>query len=129
MFFIKTFAITILIAALAYHSVSKPTEGRYSTTNETDEEVLNETAKVLENSLNKLAASDDGPHYKLTKMLGAVRGLGLFGNLYGMKADLADENGESKTCSIEIWSPGDKPEVQVTFECEGEEKLVKTHEK
>uniref|UniRef100_A0A1A9UCZ1 Cystatin domain-containing protein n=1 Tax=Glossina austeni TaxID=7395 RepID=A0A1A9UCZ1_GLOAU len=127
MFPIKTFAITILIAALAYQSVSKPTEGA-STNYGTDEELLNETAKVLENSLNKLAAND-GPHYKLTKMLGAVRGLGLFGNLYGMKADLADENGESKICSIEIWSPGEKPEVQVTFECEGEEKLVKTHEK
>uniref|UniRef100_A0A1A9W5L3 Cystatin domain-containing protein n=1 Tax=Glossina brevipalpis TaxID=37001 RepID=A0A1A9W5L3_9MUSC len=124
MFFVKTFSIIILIVVLAYHSIGKPTSVDYKT----DEELLNDATKVLENSLNKLDAGD-GPHFKLIKMLGAVRGLGLFGNLYGVKADLANENGESKICAVEIWSPGEKPEVTVTFECEGEEKFTKTHQK
>lgn len=50
------------------------------------------------------------------------------GILYKYDAEVIDGNSAVKPCKVEIWSqPWLKNGIQVTFECEGEEKLVKKH--
>ncbi|KAI8118430.1 Sarcocystatin-A [Lucilia cuprina] len=81
---------------------------------------------VLNKSLTKLAAGD-GPVYKLVKINSASRQV-VSGSKYVINADLMDENEKVKTCDIEIWSQAWLENgIQVTFDCPGEEKLVRKH--
>ncbi|XP_005182867.1 sarcocystatin-A-like isoform X2 [Musca domestica] len=86
-----------------------------------------EIEKTLNNSLSKLAAGD-GPNYKLVKIYSGevqvVSGLST-----RIEADLMDENGTTKRFKVCIWSqPWLKNGVQVTFECDGEPTVVKSHD-
>lgn len=50
------------------------------------------------------------------------------GTLYKINVDLIAGNNEVKNCNVEIWSQPWLPEgIQVTFDCEGEEKIVRKH--
>lgn len=50
------------------------------------------------------------------------------GHKYQINADLIDSDEKSKNCDVTIWSqPWLENGIEVTFECEGEEKLIKKH--
>ncbi|XP_037816883.1 sarcocystatin-A-like [Lucilia sericata] len=87
---------------------------------------IKKSEEVLNKSLTKLAAGD-GPVYKLVKINSASRQI-VSGSKDVINADLMDENEKVKTCDIEIWSqPWLDNGIEVTFNCPGEEKLVKKH--
>ncbi|XP_073817230.1 sarcocystatin-A-like [Musca autumnalis] len=86
-----------------------------------------EIEKDLNNSLSKLAAGD-GPNYKLLKIYSASTQV-VAGSLTRIEADLLDENGKVKRAKISIWSRPWLPNgIEVTFECDGEPTVVKSHD-
>ena len=89
---------------------------------------IQQAEKDLENSLTKLAAGD-GPQYKISKVHSATRQT-VAGSLTKMNVDLIDKNNTvKKNCKVTIWSrPWIAADgIEVTFDCEGEEKVVKKH--
>uniref|UniRef100_A0A034WRI9 Sarcocystatin-A n=1 Tax=Bactrocera dorsalis TaxID=27457 RepID=A0A034WRI9_BACDO len=89
-------------------------------------EDLKQAQEELKNSLTKLATGD-GPAYKISKVNSASSQV-VSGTLYKFNVDLISGNNEVKNCNVEIWSQPWLPEgIQVTFDCEGEEKIVRKH--
>ncbi|XP_039968399.1 sarcocystatin-A-like [Bactrocera tryoni] len=89
-------------------------------------EDLKRAQEELQNSLTKLATGD-GPAYKISKVNSASSQV-VSGTLYKFNVDLIAGNDEVKNCNVEIWSQRWLPEgIQVTFDCEGEEKIVRKH--
>ncbi|XP_037943267.1 sarcocystatin-A-like [Teleopsis dalmanni] len=87
---------------------------------------INSAKEALELSLTKLAAGE-GPSYKLSKILSATSQV-VSGIAYKIKAELIDSNDATKICNIGIWSQSWLENgIEVTFECDGEEKLVRKH--
>ncbi|KAM7361017.1 sarcocystatin-A-like [Cochliomyia hominivorax] len=87
---------------------------------------LKKTEEVLNKSLAKLAAGE-GPVYKLVKINSATTQV-VSGSKDVINADLKDKDDNVKTCDIEIWSqPWLENGIQVTFNCPGEEKVVRKH--
>ncbi|XP_061395229.1 sarcocystatin-A-like [Musca vetustissima] len=88
---------------------------------------FNDVEKALNNSLSKLAGGD-GPNYKLVKIYSASKQV-VSGTLTRIEADLMDENGQIKRFKISIWSqPWLKNGIKVTFECDGEPAVVRSHD-
>ncbi|XP_013114797.1 sarcocystatin-A-like [Stomoxys calcitrans] len=82
----------------------------------------------LKVSLSKLAAGDDGPHYTLGKIYSATVQI-VQGTKTKIVADLIDRNGKTKKCGVTIWSRPWLPNgIQVTFDCDGEPQVVRTHD-
>ncbi|XP_037929611.1 sarcocystatin-A-like [Teleopsis dalmanni] len=87
---------------------------------------LKDAENTLQNSLNKLAAGD-GPNYKIEEIISASRQV-VSGSLYKIKAKLVGNDSSTKVCDVKIWSqPWLENGIEVTFECDGEEKVVKKH--
>nr|XP_014097266.2 sarcocystatin-A [Bactrocera oleae] len=87
---------------------------------------LKQAENELQNSLTKLSKGD-GPSYKISKVNSASTQV-VSGTLYKINVDLIAGNNEVKNCNVEIWSQPWLPEgIQVTFDCEGEEKIVRKH--
>ncbi|XP_065371593.1 sarcocystatin-A-like [Calliphora vicina] len=86
----------------------------------------NDAEKALQLSLEKLAAGD-GPHLRLEKIHSATTQI-VSGSKYRINADFIDSDEKTKNCDVTIWSqPWLENGIEVTFECKGEEKLVKKH--
>ncbi|XP_058988158.1 sarcocystatin-A-like [Musca domestica] len=87
---------------------------------------LQEVERELRMSLSKLEAGD-GPHYKLRKVNKATRQV-VAGSLTKIEADLEDSAGKVKPCKVSIWSRPWLPNgIEVTFECDGEPKVIRKH--
>uniref|UniRef100_A0A1A9W5L6 Uncharacterized protein n=1 Tax=Glossina brevipalpis TaxID=37001 RepID=A0A1A9W5L6_9MUSC len=109
------------------HLCIDKTDKAYNTYRDVTEiEDLNEVTKLLRNSLNKLA-DGEGPKYRLDKLHSAMEGRGVYGKAYYIDADLIDESGKTKICSLSTWSTYDSNEIKITFRCDGEQKLVRKH--
>ncbi|XP_065361910.1 sarcocystatin-A-like [Calliphora vicina] len=81
----------------------------------------------LNASLKKLAAGD-GPNYTLGKIYSAETQV-VAGTMTRIVADLIDADGKTKKCKVSIWSRSWLPNgIEVTFECDGEEKIVRKHD-
>ncbi|XP_013114794.1 sarcocystatin-A [Stomoxys calcitrans] len=87
---------------------------------------LKEAEKELNASLAKLATGD-GPRYRLVKIYSATRQV-VAGRKSEIVADLVDNNGKTKKCNVTIWSRPWLPDgIEVTFRCDGEQKLTRKH--
>ncbi|XP_037942430.1 sarcocystatin-A-like [Teleopsis dalmanni] len=87
---------------------------------------LTSAQEYLEKSLAKIAAGD-GPKYKLSKVISATQQV-VSGILYKFKTELIDDKKTTKTCDVSIsGQPWLENGIEVTFECEGEEKLLKKY--
>uniref|UniRef100_A0A1I8NTJ0 Cystatin domain-containing protein n=1 Tax=Stomoxys calcitrans TaxID=35570 RepID=A0A1I8NTJ0_STOCA len=114
----KLFVI-VLLATLAIANAVGDTHCPGCVTNLKTEDA----AASLNKSLNKLATGD-GPHYRLGKVNSASKQV-IRGLQYRINADLIDENGQTKTCDINmVFFQG----VEITFKCPGEDDVTKTHE-
>uniref|UniRef100_A0A1A9ZT11 Cystatin domain-containing protein n=1 Tax=Glossina pallidipes TaxID=7398 RepID=A0A1A9ZT11_GLOPL len=81
----------------------------------------------LKGSLAKIAAST-GPKYRVARINSAYTTAGK-GTLTKYDADLIDERNRIKQCNITIWSrPWLENGVEVTFECDGEEVMVRKYD-
>ena len=87
---------------------------------------IEKAATDLTACLEKLAAGD-GPNFKLGKIHLAETQV-VAGTLTKIVADLIDADGKTKECKVSIWSRPWLPNgVEVTFECVGEDKIVRKH--
>ncbi|KAM7363377.1 sarcocystatin-A-like [Cochliomyia hominivorax] len=87
---------------------------------------LKKAEEDLNASLSKLAAGD-GPNYKVGKVYSADTQV-VAGTLTRIVADLVDADGNTKKGKVSIWSRPWLPNgVEVTFEFDGEEKIVRKH--
>ncbi|XP_030376202.1 sarcocystatin-A-like [Scaptodrosophila lebanonensis] len=87
---------------------------------------LKDAENTLNSSLQKLA-SGDGPNYQLGKIISATRQV-VSGSLYKYEVELVDGNKATKKCNVSIWSqPWLDNGIEVSFECPGEDKVVKKH--
>ncbi|XP_075144531.1 sarcocystatin-A-like [Haematobia irritans] len=81
----------------------------------------------LNKSLSKLATGD-GPHYTLGKVYSATRQV-VAGTKTKMVADLIDKDGNTKKCNVTIWARPWLPNgIQVTFDCDGEPQVIRSHD-
>ncbi|XP_017485607.1 PREDICTED: sarcocystatin-A-like isoform X2 [Rhagoletis zephyria] len=88
---------------------------------------LDEAKEVLQTSLTKLAAGEDGPKFEILELQSATRQV-VSGSLYKYVVKLADENGAAKACTVKIWSqPWLDNGIQVTFKCDGQDEVVRNH--
>uniref|UniRef100_A0A1A9WNF7 Cystatin domain-containing protein n=1 Tax=Glossina brevipalpis TaxID=37001 RepID=A0A1A9WNF7_9MUSC len=80
----------------------------------------------LKNSLTRIAATT-GPKYRLARVNTAYTATGT-GTMTKYNADLFDEHNKIKHCSITLWSrPWLENEIEVTFECDGEDIIVRKY--
>uniref|UniRef100_A0A0A1XE66 Sarcocystatin-A n=1 Tax=Zeugodacus cucurbitae TaxID=28588 RepID=A0A0A1XE66_ZEUCU len=87
---------------------------------------LKQVEEELQNSLTKLEKGE-GPVYKISKVNSASRQV-VSGTLTKINVDLIAGNNNVKNCNVEIWSQPWLPEgIQVTIDCDGEEKIVRKH--
>ncbi|XP_075144532.1 sarcocystatin-A-like [Haematobia irritans] len=116
----KVFVFLSLLLAIAVATPQVP--GGVSSV-----ENLKEVEDELNKSLTKLAAGDEGPHYKVGKVYTASRQV-VEGIRTTMVADLVDKDGKTKNCNVVIWSRPWLPNgIKVTFKCGEEAELVRTH--
>ncbi|XP_075148674.1 sarcocystatin-A-like [Haematobia irritans] len=83
----------------------------------------------LNKSLTKLAAGENGPHFRLVRIHEASRTV-VSGHLYRINADIVDDDDGAitKNCDIEIWTQPWLPNGnQVTFKCGREPELIRKH--
>ncbi|TMW46620.1 hypothetical protein DOY81_008306 [Sarcophaga bullata] len=86
--------------------------------------------KILPLSLSKLSEEDKDFKLKLVKIhSGTIETIKEFGMRFKLKADFTNGNDDNaKACDVTILTqPKHDNGIEFTFECEGMEKIVKTH--
>ncbi|XP_054747763.1 putative cysteine proteinase CG12163 isoform X1 [Anastrepha obliqua] len=81
----------------------------------------------LQASLDKLAAGDDGPNYRISKIYSATTQI-VSGTLTKIDAELIDENDVAIRCNIKIFAKPWLPNgIEVTFKCPNKELVKRRH--
>ncbi|XP_037950916.1 sarcocystatin-A-like [Teleopsis dalmanni] len=87
---------------------------------------LKEAEELLATSLAEIAGGDV-PRYIIVKVIRATRQV-VAGTLYNINAELSDNQNNTKSCIVKIWTrPWIPNSTEVTLQCEGENEITKTY--